>query len=147
MPAARLDTAPAWPSLAVEEAFPATLAAPGQARAFVRHVAQGWQLPASLADDVTLVVSEAVTNVVRHAKTPVLVGVARDRSSLLVSIADGQVAAPGPRAAASADAEDGRGLMIIHAVASEWGVEHTTIGKRVWMRLPFPGPVPGRGDR
>ena len=34
------------------------------------------------------------------------------------------------------DAPSGRGLAIVESLSSDWGVEHTDRGKRVWAKLP-----------
>ncbi|MFJ7292021.1 ATP-binding protein [Streptomyces collinus] len=88
--------------------------------------------------DVQLCASELVTNVIRHVGegVPVTVRVWRDGRRVRLGISD-----PGPRAlpilvaAAAADAESGRGLALLDALAVRWGVEQEAGRKTVWCEL------------
>jgi anti-sigma regulatory factor (Ser/Thr protein kinase) len=124
-----------WPAVASEEVFPPQASAAGQARELVRRCYQGWNVSPTSLDDAVLVVDEAVANVIRHARTPLVVTVSFDGESLLLGVTDGVAASPRVRGTAS-DAETGRGLQIIDLLAAEWGVEQTAVGKRLWARLP-----------
>lgn len=91
-----------------------------------------------------LLVSELVTNVIRHtaaATCRVCLGAVTDASgarapSVVVEVVDGDEGAdvaPGPPA--GADEEHGRGLRIVAALADDWGVRQAATEKSVWFRL------------
>jgi hypothetical protein len=88
--------------------------------------------------DVQLCASELVTNVIRHVGegVPVTVRVWRDGGLLRLGVTD-----PDPRAlpvlvgAAGSEAESGRGLALLDALAVRWGVEQEAGRKTVWCEL------------
>jgi serine/threonine-protein kinase RsbW len=94
-------------------------------------------LEASIAFDVRLLVSELVTNSVKHAK------VSEDDSILLVVNIDGNLvrvevrdSGPGfdpPPAAPPNDADEGWGLFLVEQLADEWGVERDR--QAVWFQI------------
>lgn len=101
----------------------------GAARRFVADalVAEG---KAELVEPVTLVVSELASNAVRHARTAFEVDVRIDHD-IHVGVSDTGPGMPRPRPA-SVEARDGRGLAIVEAICSSWGVDADAGGKRVW---------------
>ncbi len=98
--------------------------APASARRLTREVLTRWRLGA-LLDDVLVVVSELVTNAVRHGRPPVRLVLRRLPGSLQVAVADADPELPDPArpaaAVASAVAEGGRGLAIVEALADGVG--------------------------
>jgi anti-sigma regulatory factor (Ser/Thr protein kinase) len=85
--------------------------------------------------DATLLVSELASNAVEHARTPFVVTV-RIGSALRVEVADESDLLPvitNPRA----HSERGRGLAVVRAMSSRWGVEFCRTGKAVWFELPL----------
>lgn len=89
----------------------------------------------SFADTVGLVVSELVTNAVRHANSPFRVTVARDGDRIVVEVHD---ESPSPPALHPQDpsALGGRGLHLVSALSVDWGVTpHPRGGKTVWACL------------
>ena len=95
-------------------------------------------LPARVLADLALVVTELVTNSVRHARAPespvrLDVEIARDR--LRVEVADGGRGFE-PRVRSEPDArESGWGLFVVDALSDRWGVEHSDEGGVVWCEL------------
>ena len=90
-----------------------------------------------VADKAALLTSELVTNAVIHARTPVHVGVGWDGPRVQVHVADRSHKTPQPRPLRRAE-PDGRGLMLVAAMAQRWGVEPLTGGKVVWFELNPP---------
>lgn len=86
-----------------------------------------------ISPDCELVVSELMANVVQHARTPVTVRLVVD-TTLRVEVHDGNSIIPAMVEAAE-DAESGRGLFIIEALSSAWGVSSTADGKCVWAEI------------
>lgn len=109
-------------------------AAVRRARALVRQVSREAGLSDDVVDSAVLLTSEAVTNAVLHAGTPVDVVVQVDASMARVEIYDGDPALPvvvraGPLAVS------GRGLRMIEALAEAWGVQQSGGGKCLWFEI------------
>ena len=105
---------------------------PGQAR---RAVTSSEHLGLDgLSDDVALVVSEMVTNAVRHAEPPVSLEVEATDDEIVVAVRDGSPDGPSPREV-SEDEEGGRGMMLVQNLAAEHGVRRQPPGKTVWARI------------
>lgn len=85
-------------------------------------------------DEAQLLVSELVTNAVRHGGPPVRVRVSCDGSgpSLHVAVSDGNRLPP-VRRDVSPEAEGGRGVALVDIVSDRWGVQHDDGGKTVWF--------------
>lgn len=86
------------------------------------------------ADDVQLVVSELTTNAVIHARTPFTISVGYEHDTIRISVQDWNRIQPVVRVGAPA-ATSGRGLRLVSAVASDWGVDPAPDGKTVWAEL------------
>ena len=119
-------------------ALPAELTSVRQARLFARDVVREWQCD-RLADDVQLAVSELITNAVRHAGTDVVMTL-RLTDELQVEVRDShaEMIDRTPRAPEDPFATSGRGLHIVAAVSSDWGVTTLDDGKTVWFTLTLP---------
>jgi anti-sigma regulatory factor (Ser/Thr protein kinase) len=101
-----------------------------------RHFVQGHLVDHGLVemvDAARLVVSELSTNAIQHARTPFSVQLERQDGSVLLSVADGTGHLPesGPAGGVTL-ATRGRGLQIVQAFSSDWGVNLTDDGKIVW---------------
>jgi anti-sigma regulatory factor (Ser/Thr protein kinase) len=108
-----------------------------EARRAARSYLQDWQVPAPVVDDALLVVSELVTNAVRHAGSEsrtLELELARTGDHLRVALSDGSTASPSPRSASHV-AEDGRGMAILAALSDRWGIEPHNGGKQVWWEV------------
>ncbi|MGW1667329.1 SpoIIE family protein phosphatase [Streptomyces sp. NPDC002324] len=77
-----------------------------------------------------LVVSELVTNAIRHAQPPVRLRLIHDRS-LICEVSDASSTAPHMRRARSYD-EGGRGLLLVAQLTRRWGTRPTPTGKTIW---------------
>jgi signal transduction histidine kinase len=86
------------------------------------------------AEEVTLLVSELASNAVRHAGTPFTVSLQCDGTIVRVEVADDSSGMPVAQRPPP-DAITGRGLLIVDALATRWGVEPTSSGKTVWFEL------------
>jgi anti-sigma regulatory factor (Ser/Thr protein kinase) len=83
---------------------------------------------------VLLLVSELVTNAIRHARTPFELSVHVDGSQVTVGVLDHDRTQPRVRHAGPTDTS-GRGLHIVQAMAASWGTELVARdSKRVWFR-------------
>jgi signal transduction histidine kinase len=87
-----------------------------------------------LLETLRLLVTELITNVVRHTDSESLVlKVAIGRSAVLTEVCDdGQAFEPRP----SGSSDDGWGLFLVQRLAESWGVKTDGQTKRVWFQLP-----------
>ncbi|MCX5327835.1 ATP-binding protein [Streptomyces sp. NBC_00140] len=107
----------------------------GQMRRIARATLRHWDLT-TLTDDATLAISELVTNAIKHAKgKPVGLRVRHSAYELRIEVRDGTRSPARLRSASVAD-ESGRGLLIVAALAKEWGVSPD--GTMTWCSLAIP---------
>lgn len=119
-----------------ERTYPAEPATPTMARHAVTQTLRELH-PAHAArveDDLALVVSELAANAVLHARTSVTVAMSVDGDRVRVAVRDDSPLPPVRREADPHDAR-GRGMVIVEAVAAEWGVDASGNGKWVWADL------------
>jgi serine/threonine-protein kinase RsbW len=115
--------------------LPADPSAARLGRTFATRALEDWQMPDSVGT-TALVVSELVTNSIRHAQTinELTLSLAQDR--LRVAVHDLAPGSPVPSPHLDADAVDGRGLFLVGAMSRTWGVFPSTLsGKTVWAIL------------
>ena len=87
-------------------------------------------------EDLVLAVSEAVTNAITHGESPVTVAVSWSGGQLRVEVHDRSRFMPAPWPVIdSADAETGRGLLLVDTLAADWGFYRTPGGKAVYFTL------------
>jgi anti-sigma regulatory factor (Ser/Thr protein kinase) len=83
-----------------------------------------------------LLVSELVTNALRHGRPPVELRIRTARGRVLrIEVLDGAVGEDPVPSEAPPDAISGRGLSIVAALAVRWGTEAAASGKVVWAEL------------
>jgi anti-sigma regulatory factor (Ser/Thr protein kinase) len=133
------------------------LSAVAAARAEVAAAIRSWCVCVD-QDVAILLTSELVTNAVTHAtahqngKTAgrgitgeaVLLVIAADDTGLRVDVHDGSSDLPiiaGYVAEAEAEAETGRGLLLVTSLSAEWGFYRTAGGKAVYFTLEVPPDV------
>ena len=131
------------------------------ARDFTVATLHRWGM-AERSPDIAIVVSELMTNALRHAlpgsghtrpRRPIRLGLLQPGPCVLCAVADPGKTAPAPRTPGSLD-ETGRGLHLICALSDQWG--YTTpsqTGKVVWALFyprqtpPAPARYPSRPGR
>ncbi|MEU1185042.1 SpoIIE family protein phosphatase [Streptomyces sp. NPDC005820] len=117
------------PDRVVSFDVPADPAAVADIRAGATRQVEAWGL-AELAMTSELIVSELVTNAVRHATPPIRLRLLRD-TRLTCEVSDASSTAPRLRHARSLD-EGGRGLFLVAQLAHRWGARYTPEGKIIW---------------
>ena len=122
------DKVATWP-------VPLSPSAVGSIRADVTRKLQDWGLDDAVAT-TALVVSELVTNAIRHATGPIELRLLRDRA-LICEVADGSSVSPRLRRAQTTD-EGGRGLFLVAQLSQRWGTRYTARGKVIWSEQPLP---------
>ena len=123
-----------------EWTFPADPNSVRTARAVVRGQLHVWGLDC-LGDVTALLVSELVTNSLRHATGPIGVRLVRPSEplgALLVEVSDPLPNPPRERTAHPED-EGGRGLQLVASSSRRWGTRPGGTGKTVWFELALPG--------
>lgn len=112
------------------------------ARALTTRQLAIWGLE-PLAFTTELMVSELVTNAIRHARGPIVLRLIH-AAALLCEVSDGSLSAPHLRRARTSD-EGGRGLFLVAQLASRWGARYDRDGKTIWAEQPLSpvgAPVP-----
>jgi serine/threonine-protein kinase RsbW len=125
-----------WPPAWRQIELPATGRAAGLARQLTREALIAWQR-ADLEETAVLIVSELVTNAVRHASTGgslVALRLEIDGTSVRIEVHDEDPRWPQPSTPDALD-ESGFGFVLVNALASKWGVSDTATGKAVWAEL------------
>ncbi len=103
------------------------------ARSFADRMMDSWDR-AELADTVALLVSELVTNALVHTEGPATLELRRQPDRIRVLVTDEHTRLPRAQPA-DEDATGGRGMVLVDALATEWGVEPSGTGKTVWAEL------------
>ncbi|MEU0331756.1 SpoIIE family protein phosphatase [Streptomyces sp. NPDC006193] len=102
-----------------------------RARRLVRERLLDWDLPQAV-ETAELLVSEVVTNAVRHAEGDRIELRVVRTDALLFEVTDDEPALPAILAAGPWD-ESGRGLRVVSRLAREWGASATGHRKTVWF--------------
>jgi len=113
--------------------LPAAPRAAGIARDFVRENWSGVASP-DMLDNVTLCVSELVTNALDHAIPPYELRLDISDGALRIEVDDASDRRPVVRPVTPASPR-GRGMFIVARTATSWGVEATSHGKTVWAEF------------
>ncbi|MBT2491491.1 ATP-binding protein [Streptomyces sp. ISL-96] len=136
---------PAAVSSSASCALPPRYEAVRGARQFTKSTLTQWEL-GECFDDVALVVSELVTNALRHAlpadaprtseqDPPVRLHLMRWTSRLVCAVRDPSHESPVTREPDNFSAESGRGLFLVDSFSDSWGwhpLAGTLSGKVVW---------------
>ena len=105
-----------------------------KARGLTADVLADDGVEASVVEVAVLLVSELVTNAVVHARGPICLTVHTDAHWVRIEVED-----PGHRRpvlrAATLDAVDGRGLLVVDKLATDWGTERRATHKVVWFEI------------
>lgn len=114
-------------------------------RLFVVEQIRAAGLSAELADDCALAAAELLANAIQHGRPPVVICVVIIGDGVRVEVQDSSPRLP-MRLAPSTTNMTGRGLGLVEALASKWGVERLHDGaKTVWCELS-PGSASVSGD-
>ena len=103
-------------------------------RAFTNATLAEWELD-RFRDDAALIVSELAANAVLHARTPMRLTLHSDGLNFVrIEVYDDNPRQPS-LTPPPVDAASGRGLPLVIALASEWGIQSDQGGKTVWAEL------------
>jgi anti-sigma regulatory factor (Ser/Thr protein kinase) len=92
--------------------------------------------------DLRLVISEVITNAVRHGgEGDMVVAVTPKQGYLCVQVTDtGDGFAPRPRAFELEDDDGGFGLFLVERLTRRWGLTREDSNTRVWFEFDFDAP-------
>jgi anti-sigma regulatory factor (Ser/Thr protein kinase) len=116
--------------------LPYTPEAPSTARSQLRLFAPN--LEATTIEDALVMVSELVTNALLHGAPEITLHLWLSPDRLTVAVSDlGEAAVPRIIPSPPTSQSYGRGLWIVNALATRWGVSSNGggMGKRVWFNL------------
>jgi anti-sigma regulatory factor (Ser/Thr protein kinase) len=121
-----------------ERGFSAEAASVPAARRFVLERLA--MVPRPTADAIGVMVSELVTNAVRHARTDFRVRMDLDEGVVRVEVTDEGPGVPEVQHLPPPSTFHGRGLFLVRSLADDWGISWQDDGrsKGVWFRLCYP---------
>ncbi|MFC4502869.1 MULTISPECIES: SpoIIE family protein phosphatase [Streptomyces] len=108
----------------------------GEVRAAALRRLADWGLD-DAAFAVELILSELITNAIRHGAGPIRVRLLHHRT-LICEVSDAGNSAPHLRRAGTTD-EGGRGLFLVAQLARTWGTRHLPEGKVIWAECGLDG--------
>ncbi|MGW7426130.1 SpoIIE family protein phosphatase [Streptomyces sp. NPDC054813] len=117
------------PGQTVSWQLPADPAVVSHARSLATRQLTQWGLE-HLTDSTELIVSELVTNAVRHTTSPIGLRLTR-HDALTCEVSDTNNSYPRLRHPGITD-ENGRGLFLVDQLSHRWGTRHTPDGKLIW---------------
>jgi anti-sigma regulatory factor (Ser/Thr protein kinase) len=121
-------------------------AAAPEARSQVLAAIRAWHVPVDPGVAV-LLTSELVTNAIGHeAGQTVALAITCSHDQLRVDVHDTSRSLP-VLVEAPADAETGRGLMLVATLSDTWGIYRTPAGKAVYFTLAFQHDLAESGAR
>jgi PAS domain S-box-containing protein len=103
------------------------------ARRFVRNTLAAWN-QAGLADTASLLVSEILTNAIRHTRKQISLRLYHIEHEIIAEVSDDDPHLPERTLPAPTD-EYGRGLTLVDALSDSWGSLPANGGKIVWFAL------------
>ena len=119
-----------------------TIAAGSDAAHIARSALAGWlsgRVSERVLSDAKLLVSELVTNSVRHSGArpgaPVELSAGALNGVVRMEVGDGGIDGDVTRHKPSPDGSSGMGLNLLDAISTRWGVTHVA-GTQVWFELP-----------
>ncbi|MDF5758813.1 ATP-binding protein [Spongiactinospora sp. TRM90649] len=105
----------------------------GEARRFTTRILTAWEVHDEAIYDVTLLVSELVTNAVRYGKAPITLTLHYIGNLVRVEVTDNHPHFPSPNVGPpDVDEEHGRGLHLVAKLADTWGFDPAPSGKTAW---------------
>lgn len=114
--------------------LPPSAEAAGTAREFVQEFCRRHELPGSTEDDAVLITSELVGNAWLHARSGPRVQIGYQQGVLRIQVSDDSNRQPVLRESAALD-RNGRGVLLMDALAHRWGVDQLPVGKTVWFEI------------
>jgi anti-sigma regulatory factor (Ser/Thr protein kinase) len=108
---------------------------PAEARRIVRSALR--EAPDEIVEAVELLTSELITNAIIHGSSEPELILEVDAGSVRVEVQDRDPRLNLQALQVEPSSEHGRGLAIVDALASSWGIEPQGPGKVVWFQMIF----------
>jgi anti-sigma regulatory factor (Ser/Thr protein kinase) len=107
-----------------------------EARHTITSLVRGWNVALSEEQvaEVELLSTEVITNAIHHTQAPCSVALRWTGVRVRVEVTDSSAVRPKTRSS-SPDAEEGRGLLLVDALAADWGSFYDPAGKVVWFEV------------
>ncbi|MFF8845929.1 ATP-binding protein [Streptomyces sp. NPDC015127] len=136
-----MNTETTTPTAEFTQRFTSTRRGARLARHLAVHQLDAWgyAYDSELSDTAALIVAELAANAVTHGRVP-----GRDfelrlrltETTLRIEVSDARgERVPMAREEPAPDAEAGRGLVLVAALAKDWGVSDRSIGKTIWANV------------
>ncbi|QKW10968.1 SpoIIE family protein phosphatase [Streptomyces sp. NA04227] len=122
--------------------MPSDPAVVAHARALASRHLENWGL-GEMTATTEIVVSELVTNAIRHATGPIQLRLIR-HSALICEVSDTSNTSPRLRHARTTD-EGGRGLFLVAQLSRRWGTRYIPRGKIIWAEQDIPAHLGSAG--
>ena len=107
-------------------------------RHFAARTLTDWDVAPEEIQDAILIVSELVTNAVRHGRPPIRLRLRKIRQEVVIEVDDGDESMPRDRKP-TYDSLGGRGLPIVAALSRRWTANLSDAGKTVCSVLTVSG--------
>ena len=114
--------------------LPAEPRSAGTARRLTERLCAAAALDGTVSDAAVLLVSEVVTNAITHGGRGARLTVTTGKLGVHVEVGDDNQDMPYWREP-NMMAEDGRGIGIVDALATHWGIRAKPLGKVVWFQI------------
>ncbi|HVE64804.1 MAG TPA: SpoIIE family protein phosphatase [Mycobacteriales bacterium] len=121
--------------------LPPTPASVFLARRFASQLFREWDVAAEIVQAAELVVSELVTNAARHSEDALEVRLSCSQEVLRIEVVDSSHRTPAELPLMediAAEATGGRGLPLVAAMSTRWGVDSDGLSNRVWAEFDLP---------
>ena len=117
--------------------LPRSLVSASRARRFVADTLDAWGISA-VRDAALLVTSELAANALTHAESAFRLQLSRTSGAVRIDVVDHGAGSPEPQPESMSE-EHGRGLLLIDAMATAWGIDDVDgNGKAVWAEISLP---------
>ncbi|WP_405890487.1 ATP-binding protein [Streptomyces sp. NBC_00133] len=129
------------PTTEFTQRFTATRRGARLARHLAVHQLDGWGVPygSDVSDSAAQIIAELAANAVTHGRVPgrdFELRLALTPTTLRIEVSDARGDYEPELNLPKPDAEAGRGLLLVEALATDWGVGDRVIGKTVWAEVP-----------
>ncbi|MFJ2112414.1 ATP-binding protein [Streptomyces sp. NPDC087850] len=133
------------------QVVPSDLTSSAASRSFVRETCARWPVPEPYEFLAVQIAAELTANAVEHGKGngPVHISLILDADLVILTVTNSGTTATDIQAhRPEADAESGRGLLMVDHLATDWGWYRTsTGGTAVWAELALPPATEAVTDR